>query len=663
VLHSHLVLGAGVVLTDLSVVDPCFWNLFADKECTSLAGVPYTFELLDRVGFDAMSLPSLRYVTQAGGRLAPERVRRFAGLGAEQGWDLVVMYGQTEATARMSYLPPESALTHPSSIGRPVPGGAFELEPVPGVEPGTGELVFSGPGVMLGYAERPSDLALGRVVDVLRTGDLARRTPDGFYEVIGRRSRFVKPFGLRIDLDRVETLLREDGVEALCVGDDDALGLVTSPRLVARAHEIACRATGLPAHAVHAVGVSELPRLASGKPDYGTAAALVARPASGAAAATAAPGGADVTALIALFAELLDRPDAGADSTFVSLGGDSLCYVEVSVRLEEALGRLPAGWHVTPIRSLATSAAPPSAGRRVARSIETSVVLRALAIVLVVGTHIGLFAVPGSAHVLVAVAGFNFARFQVTSVERVERMRRQLASLARVVVPSVAWIGGAFLLTDSYRLPNVLLLNSVLGPPTWTVQWHFWFVEVLVYVLVAMTLLLAVPVLDRVERRAPFFFALGLVLVGLLWRFYVVDFGVLNPRPVFWLFAIGWAAARAVSVPERVLVTAAALVSVPGFFDNTPRLLLIAAGLLLLVWAPSVPFPRALTRAVGVLASASLYVYLTHWQVYPLLVDRSPVLALAASLVVGTAYWRASTWAMGRVVHRLVSVRSGKMAV
>jgi acyl-coenzyme A synthetase/AMP-(fatty) acid ligase len=131
VINSHLACGASVILTDRSVVDPCFWDLVRERGATSFAGVPFTFELLDRVGFEDMALPHLRYVTQAGGRLAPDRVRRYADLGRRRGWDLVVMYGQTEATARMAYLPPDLVAEHPEAIGMPIPGGRFALEPLP----------------------------------------------------------------------------------------------------------------------------------------------------------------------------------------------------------------------------------------------------------------------------------------------------------------------------------------------------------------------------------------------------------------------------------------------------------------------------------------------------------------------------------------------------
>ena len=89
VIHSHLLRGAGLILTDRSVVDDEFWEGFRGHAGTAFAGVPYTFELLERVGSQALDVPHLRYVTQAGGRMPPERVRRFAELGASTGLGLV----------------------------------------------------------------------------------------------------------------------------------------------------------------------------------------------------------------------------------------------------------------------------------------------------------------------------------------------------------------------------------------------------------------------------------------------------------------------------------------------------------------------------------------------------------------------------------------------
>jgi acyl-CoA synthetase (AMP-forming)/AMP-acid ligase II len=483
VVNSHFLAGASLALTDLSVVDPCFWELVRTENVTSFAAVPYTFDLLDRVGFADMDIPSLRYITQAGGRLAPDRVRSYAELGRRQGWDLFVMYGQTEATARMAYLPPDQATENPHAIGVPVPGGSFRLEPVPGLD--ASELVYTGPNVMLGYAEQPGDLGLGRVITELHTGDLARRGPDGLYEIVGRRSRFVKIVGLRVDLGQVELILADLGLTAAAAGSDHTVvAAIEGDHDLSLIAKTLAQDLGLPRAAVELFPVEAIPRLANGKPDYPAVAALAGkgdddgrRPA---AATHSEAGTADVRRI---FREVLEQDDVGDTDTFVSLGGDSLSYVAASLRLEQALGYLPRGWHLMPVCELSPSPAPqerssqvPPSGnpvpeaphgasgwrRKVLAPMETGIVLRAVAIICIVSTHIGLFHWQGTAHVLMAVAGYNFARFQLSGT-RTARLRRQLRSVARIVVPSVAVIALAVAVTDQYSWYNVFLLNPCWG--------------------------------------------------------------------------------------------------------------------------------------------------------------------------------------------------------
>lgn len=645
VINSHLIRGAGLVLTDRSVADTRFWDLFRDSRATSFAGVPHTFDLLDRVGFADLRLPDLRQVTQAGGRLAPETVRRYALLGRRHGWEFFVMYGQTEATARMAYLPPGVAVAHPEAIGVPIKGGTFRLQPLPGVEGDSGELVYTGPNVMMGYVQGPPDLRTGCTVRELHTGDIARRASDGLYEIVGRRSRTAKIFGLRIDLDHVEALLAERGVSACCVEGDAGLSvLVEGQQDTDRLRSRAARLCGLPPYAVAVRGVAELPRLPSGKPDLcavrGLALAADPRPVSTAEAAS--PPGDRTRALVRLYADLLHRTDVTEDSTFVSLDGDSLSYVELSVRLENQLGHLPAQWHTTPIRELAGSR---RRRRTLGRGMDASVVLRAVAIVLVVGSHANVFTALGGAHALLAVAGFNFARFQLTSAPRSRRVRSIARSTARITLPCVAWIAAVHVLTNQYGLANIVLLNDVVGPDRLGPQWQFWFIESLVYILVLLMIVLAVPALDRAERRWPLGVVAALFLLGLSTRFGLVGTApgpseTLSALTLFWLFTLGWAAAKAASWWRRLAVTGAAVATVPGFFADPVREAVVLGAVLLLLWVPTLPVPRHLHRAVGMLATSSLYIYLTHWQVFPHLQDRFPLLALGASLAVGVAYWK-----------------------
>jgi acyl-CoA synthetase (AMP-forming)/AMP-acid ligase II len=618
VIHSHLLAGAGLILTDHSVVDDEFWALFRRHSGTAFAGVPYTFELLERVGFHDMNLPHLRYVTQAGGRMPPERVRRFAQLAEHRGWDLFVMYGATEATARMAYLPPELAISRPSAIGRPIPGGSFTIEPRDGWDGDEiGELVYRGPNVMMGYAHGPDDLALSKTVDTLRTGDIARRGPDGLYEVVGRSSRFAKMYGLRIDLQRVEATLREHGVTAFCTDDDDRLVVAAGRRHDEHdVRRVAAETAGVLVAAVRTVAVPELPMLASGKPDYQAVRELAREPDAD------EPNSVELRTMFAAVLQI-DPATIDPDASFVDLGGNSLSYVTMSVRLERALGRLPADWQRLPLRELESM---PKQTRRWwpwwGATLETSVALRAVAIVLIVGSHAGLFELWGGAHVLLGVAGYNFGRFCLTPVPRTDRVRHLRNTIAWIAVPSVAWVAIALLLTDDYTPTNLLLANKFLGPHDSMTAGRLWFVEVLVWILVALAALCWLPAMDRLERQRPFAVAVAFLALGLALRYDILGlhlgrdawFTVL----AFWFFAVGWAAAKSSTTLQRAAVTAVLIVGLHGYFGNTHREALVLAGFALLIWLPALRCPPATTVVAGVVAEASLYIYLTHYQIYPL---------------------------------------------
>ena len=660
VLHSHLNVGASLLLTDRSVVDARFWDAVAHHHVTTLPGVPHTFELLDRVGFDGQQLPHLKHVTVAGGRLAPDRVRHYAQLGQRRGYDLHVMYGQTEATARISTLDPQIALTDPDAIGTPIPGGSIELVPV-GIDndqAAASEIVYRGPNVMLGYAESPADLALGRTVEALHTGDLGEQNLDGTFRIVGRRSRIAKVFGLRIDLDRVEHALAEQQIPASVVSDDTGLCVVAEGRVNAEhLADRTARTAGLPIHVVHARVVDQLPRLANGKLDRAEASNLCtptteprAEPRAGEAASPSSASSPSVSAeqLAALYAQLLGRPDATVDDSFVALGGDSLSFVEVSVRLEARLGDLPADWHLRTPQQLASDAT--RHGRWTAQ-LDTGVALRAFAIIAIVGTHIGLFEVLGGAHILLGLAGYSMARFLLDARDDARRGPRILRSAARIAIPCAAWITLLALLSADYTWRNAVLMGTSLGPEEWGPAWHFWFVEALVLYLVVSAALFAIPAVDRFERLHPFVLPGVLVAVGLIVRFGAMP-GLTDPRPspapavyFFWFFALGWWAARATSTWQRLLVSAVVLVAVPGYWESIWREVAVVAGMLVLIWFRALRVPRVSVPALTRLAAASLAIYLTHWVVYPPL-ENTPWLALVVSLAAGVALYEVSRVAM-----------------
>lgn len=235
IINSHLLAGSTLLLTQASYVEREFWQ-FANKYCfTSFSGVPYTFEIMKKLKLWKEPMPTLRILTQAGGKLSNDLLQFFMEKYESQGVKFYLMYGQTEATARMSYLAPEFGMIKLGSIGKGIPGGTFSLVDDEGrvIENANevGELVYEGANVSLGYAECAADLMRGdENHGVLHTGDLAYCDEDGFYFIVGRKKRFLKLFGNRISLDYVETLLKEKLKECVSVGDDSKLLIYTTDK-------------------------------------------------------------------------------------------------------------------------------------------------------------------------------------------------------------------------------------------------------------------------------------------------------------------------------------------------------------------------------------------------------------------------------------------------
>lgn len=274
VINSHLLRGAAIVLTERGLMQKPFWELLRSREVTSLSGVPYTYEMLRRLGFHKMELATLKVLTQAGGKLSSSMVEEFASLCADRSIRFYVMYGAAEATARMAYLPPEHALQKSSSIGVPIPGGELWLEDDRGCaihRSGiTGELVYRGKNVSLGYATCREDLGLGdERSGVLRTGDMAFRDDEGFYHVVGRRSRFIKVFGNRVNLQDLELIVHAAGIECACAGEDDRLQIyIVEAAARDKVIKFVEERTGLHRSAFRVLVVDQIPRNESGKVAY-----------------------------------------------------------------------------------------------------------------------------------------------------------------------------------------------------------------------------------------------------------------------------------------------------------------------------------------------------------------------------------------------------------
>lgn len=272
VVSSHLHAGSTVLLSRSAVTEPHFWTFIKEHRATSFTGVPFSFEMLHRLRFTRMELPALKTLSQGGGKLREPVFRAFAEHAKESGRRFFATYGQTEGTGRMGFLPPECALDRVGSIGKAIPEGSFALFDESGQElsdpQAIGELVYKGPNVTLGYAFERADLLKGdERGGLLHTGDLARRDADGFYYIVGRKSRFLKLYGLRISLDEVEQIVKRSfPTECVAGGDDTKLRVtVDTPDIAPAVKAEITGKTGLFHGAVDVVEVGGFQRNEAGK--------------------------------------------------------------------------------------------------------------------------------------------------------------------------------------------------------------------------------------------------------------------------------------------------------------------------------------------------------------------------------------------------------------
>lgn len=272
VINSHLEAGATLLLFNGSMTDTSFWNMLKSESPTSITGVPYTFEILKKLRFFKMDFPSLKLITQGGGKMSEDLLQDCIHYAKDNNLKFIPTYGQTEGTARMAFLDSGEVERKKGSIGKAIPNGKLTVINDQGITTtdgeATGEMVFHGPNVTLGYAENILDLNKEDERNgYLETGDIVRRDKEGFYFIIGRKSRFLKLFGLRVSLDELELLIQNKfHIECVCKGDDSFINVyITNENLLSEVKEFIIQKTGLYHKCVIVKYIVEFPRNETGK--------------------------------------------------------------------------------------------------------------------------------------------------------------------------------------------------------------------------------------------------------------------------------------------------------------------------------------------------------------------------------------------------------------
>lgn len=662
VLHAHLQVGAAVVLTDLSVIDAGFAPMFTASQGTSISVVPHQIDLLLANGFRPSSLPGLRYVAQAGGKLAPAKVREMAEKARQGGWSFFVMYGQTEASPRMAYLPPEAAEAHSDCVGKAISGGSFVIRDESGAAIADngrpGALIYSGPNVMMGYAYGRDDLALAKDTFELATGDIAEHTSDGYIKIVGRSARFVKLFGLRLSLDQVEAMLRNSGINVYAVAVDDHLVLML-PDLGSEeaARDLVAKTYKLPIASVQTAHLADLPVLPSGKVDLKKL-ALLAR----AAKPVATPDDENAKTLDKVMAEATRHGFVSLDDTYTSLGGDSLGYLQVQIYLERHLGTAPSGWENMTLRQLKSF--EPDAAKLASfwSSVDIDVALRVVAITCVILVHLGRLPVGGGTWLLVVLMGYSFARFQRPRLidghyrDVLFRMLHPILLLYAVLLLSY------YIVKDDVALDYVLLLGNALPPGHGSLLTVLWFVSLYAQLVLVMVATFLISPIRRTHNLQPWLASAGMFAVGtclavaFLWltadpfpkdRYPGILGSPIAARSLVVCFPMLLLGMMIYSAHGRFqyIMTIAGLAVTCLIFPNTSQSqpFILAGGSLLLIWGKAVPMPALAATAVTLMAASTLFVYLLHNIVVHVARTATPTIEViglpaAIALVVPTSF-------------------------
>ena len=214
IINSHLLKNAKIVLTKKKIVEKKFWEIFKKNNITNFNGVPFIYEVLIKLGLDVFNTKSLKFFTSAGGMIDNHKLEKIIEFCEKKNFLFFSMYGQTEASPRISYIEYPKNKKKLGSIGKPIPGGKLSLKKK--------ELIYKGKNIFCGYAENNQDLSKIIKYKYLSTGDLGFKKK-GFYYLTGRKKRILKIFGYRISLDELENEILNSGHKCAIKGTDEKL--------------------------------------------------------------------------------------------------------------------------------------------------------------------------------------------------------------------------------------------------------------------------------------------------------------------------------------------------------------------------------------------------------------------------------------------------------
>ncbi|WP_248920569.1 amino acid adenylation domain-containing protein [Pseudomonas entomophila] len=634
----------------------------------------------------------LRYLFWGGDALSPALHQRIRAVAPQAG--CVNFYGTTETPQAMAFHPVDAqAVTGRIPLGKGIDGAQLLVLNEAGQLAGegeVGEILIRSPYLSLGYW---GDAALtgekfvvnpftGDAKDICYcTGDLGTYLPDGSVDYLGRADSQVKIRGHRVELAEIENTIARHPRICQCVvlalnehGATKLVACCVARQAVSSAELRDALGGQLPDYMVPAqwLFLESVPLTPNGKVDRRALTRLV----DTAGAAPTQPLTPLAQQLSEAWARILQVPSIDSNLTFVELGGDSLTFVQASMTLQKLIGQLPERWELIPVRELATQAVAPGVARRATRAMEVPVLLRMLAILLIVAGHFGLFGgwmVTGDTATLFLISGLGLARFQLQAIEERGDARALLRSVAAIAVPTVLYTVLIQCVFDRLHWQSLLLVSNWFAPEQ-VGLFNYWYIEVLVQMILLIGLVLSIGRVRRALLADPFrslaLAACALLVADVLITLFVYDASPLYnrvPQHYLAITVLGMAVHYADSTARKWVASALAVLVIGeldlftlsgyGWAAAMVRMPIDIAlpAVLALIWVRAVPVPALLARVGTLIASSTLFIYLTHYQfksVAQRIFDQpvfALVLCLVGGVVVGYCWNSLVRWVMTRL--------------
>ena len=572
---------------------------------------------------------------------------------------IVQHYGLTEASRSTFLVISDATDAQLDSVGHPVGQGEVGLS-------SDNRIRIRGPQVARSRIDADGLHDLTDADGWLQTNDLGHMV-DGHLYFDGRADDLINCGGQKVVPDQLEDRIRARLKSPLQIavakvpdpqrGDGVLVALAGSADQSAKVKEAATAALsemGISAgSSLHVMALDALPVTGTGKVQRRVLAEQFAlRKVT--APATSTPKG-EITDVRSLFQHEFAGEDVTQADSFDSLGGDSLHYIQFSLAYESRFGQLPDDWEKLTVAQLQAHAdgGNTSSWRR----LETATLTRAFFMVCIVALHTEAFVYStnwGAAYFLVMLAGYSVARFQLPEILRSGSTRTLWGTIRYVAIPTI--LMGVFLelATRKFELPELLLVSNYFDPDTIS-GYTFYFVEFYIQILILAALLFSFAPVRRAFEARPmlsavvFFFATAALDYGieLVWNGdYNYD---RTPWHYGWCFALGMVLAQARDLPSRLFALALSLVTIFGYWHFTSAAFYVAGGVAAVLFIRTLIVPAPVKVLIAEIAGASMFMYLTHYQMISL-VDKvfgqhMPWLALILSIITGIIGAHLYAWA------------------